>query len=50
MAQTPRMIEQRMVFGVREDVSDGIMYLDDTNIVWVAGKNLIVLDTQLGTQ
>ncbi|KAH8620043.1 hypothetical protein ERJ75_000103900 [Trypanosoma vivax] len=47
---SPRMIERRHVFGVCENVAGGIQYLDDTNVVWVAGKSLIVLDTQLGTQ
>lgn len=46
----PKMLERRMVFGVREDVKDGLHYLDENNIVWVAGKSLVVLDTQLGTQ
>ncbi|RNF03776.1 WDdomain 65 [Trypanosoma rangeli] len=46
----PRMIDRRHVFGVCEKVKDGFQYLDDTNVVWVAGKSLVVLDTQLGTQ
>lgn len=46
----PKMIERRMVFGTRENVKDGLHYLDENNIVWVAGKSLVVLDTQLGTQ
>lgn len=49
-AQAPKMLERRMVFGTREDVKDGLHYLDENNIVWVAGKSLVVLDTQLGTQ
>lgn len=50
MAAAPKMLERRMVFGTREDVKDGLHYLDENNIVWVAGKSLVVLDTQLGTQ
>ncbi|KEG09722.1 WDdomain 65 [Trypanosoma grayi] len=46
----PRMIERRHVFGVCENVKDGFQYLDETNVMWVAGKSLVVLDTQLGTQ
>lgn len=44
------MLERRMVFGAREDVKDGLHYLDENNAVWVAGKSLVILDTQLGTQ
>lgn len=50
MTQNPRMIERRIVFGVCEDVKDGIHYFDENYIVWVAGKSLILHDTQLGTQ
>ncbi|EAN96160.1 hypothetical protein, conserved [Trypanosoma cruzi] len=46
----PRMIDRRHVFGVCEKVKDGFQYLDDTNVVWVSGKSLVILDTQLGTQ
>ncbi|AAZ13251.1 DIGIT [Trypanosoma equiperdum] len=47
---SPRLLECRHVFGVCESVKGGIQYLDDNNVVWVSGKNLIILDTQLGTQ
>ncbi|CCD17280.1 unnamed protein product [Trypanosoma congolense IL3000] len=47
---TLRLLECRHVFGVCENVKGGIQYLDDNNVVWVSGKNLIILDTQLGTQ
>ncbi|CCW71748.1 unnamed protein product [Phytomonas sp. Hart1] len=50
MAIPPKMLERRTVFGVRENVKDGIQYLDDDNIVWVAGNTLILLDTQMGVQ
>ncbi|CCW64633.1 unnamed protein product [Phytomonas sp. EM1] len=50
MAIPPKMLERRTVFGVRENVKDGIQYLDDDNIVWVAGTTLILLDTQMGVQ
>lgn len=39
-----------MVFGVCEDVKDGVHYLDEDFIVWVAGESLVLLDTQQGTQ
>lgn len=50
MSQNPRMIERRMVFGVCEDVKDGIHYLDEDYIVWIAGESVVLLDTQQGTQ
>lgn len=45
-----RMIERRHVFGVSETVKDGLHYMDETNVLWVAGKTLVILDTQLGAQ
>ncbi|TPP41044.1 WD domain, G-beta repeat family protein [Leishmania donovani] len=50
MSQNPRMIERRVVFGVREDVKDGVHYLGEDYVVWVAGESLVLLDTQQGTQ
>lgn len=50
MSQNPRMIERRVVFGVCEDVKDGVHYLGEDYIVWVAGESLVLLDTQQGTQ
>ncbi|KAG5508860.1 hypothetical protein JKF63_05363 [Porcisia hertigi] len=50
MSQHPRMIERRMVFGVCEDVKDGVHYLDEDYIVWIAGQSLVLFDTQQGTQ
>ncbi|KPA78076.1 hypothetical protein ABB37_06806 [Leptomonas pyrrhocoris] len=50
MAQNPKMIERRMVFGVCEDVKDGIHYLDEDYIVWIAGESVVLLDTQQGSQ
>ncbi|KAK7194984.1 WD domain, G-beta repeat [Novymonas esmeraldas] len=50
MSQNPRMIERRMVFGVCEEVKDGVHYLDEDYIVWIAGESLVLLDTQQGTQ
>ena len=46
----PAMIARRFVFGVRQDIKDGLHYLDETTIVWGAGKNIVVYNTQLGTQ
>ncbi|KAG5482609.1 hypothetical protein CUR178_05752 [Leishmania enriettii] len=50
MLQNPRMIERRTVFGTCEDVKDGLHYLDEDYIVWIAGESLVLLDTQQGTQ
>jgi cilia- and flagella-associated protein 57 len=50
MSQNPKMIERRMVFGVCEDVKDGIHYLNEDYIVWIAGESVVLLDTQQGTQ
>lgn len=50
MSQNPKMIERRMVFGVCEDVKDGIHYVDEDYIVWIAGESVVLLDTQQGTQ
>ncbi|KPI86830.1 hypothetical protein ABL78_4107 [Leptomonas seymouri] len=50
MSQNPKMIVRRMVFGVCEDVKDGIHYLSEDYIVWIAGESVVLLDTQQGTQ
>jgi cilia- and flagella-associated protein 57 len=44
------MISRRFVFGVRQDVKDGLHYMDDSTCVWAAGKSIVVYNTQLGTQ
>lgn len=50
VSDQPAMIARRFVFGVRQDVKDGLHHMDDTTCVWAAGKSIVVYNTQLGTQ
>jgi hypothetical protein len=38
------------VFGIRSDVNDNICFLDEQNIVYPAGANIVIYNTDLKTQ
>lgn len=44
------MLQRRFVFGVRTEVKDGLQYMDDQTCCWVAGKQIVVYNTQYATQ
>jgi WD40 repeat protein len=46
----PQMIQRRFVLGVQHDVKDGCQFIDENTVVWTAGKNIVVYNTQYATQ